>query len=332
MNKSSLISKLEHLAPAWFVLVMGWCGLTQTWLHGRIIFGDFATGIGLVCFGVSVLIFGVLCIACILRLRAHPDAVQADLMHPVRHAFMATLPISMMLISSIGAVLFAGLSANADLLLRTFWLSGSILELASTVWVLSRWMRPPEEGGLQWKSYTPIFFIPIVGNVLSPIGGVPLGLTTWSTIQLGIGVALWPVALCLLFVRFAQAGPLPTRLNMSLWITLVPPSIIGVDLMLLQAPAEISFALWGVALFFALWCLTQMKSMLSSSFGLPQWSVSFPLAAFSIFTVDLSATSHGTWLQIPATLLIAITSLVITSLSINTWHAMRQGLLLIPEN
>jgi tellurite resistance protein len=332
MNKSSLISKLAHLAPAWFVLVMGWSGLAQTWLHAHTIFGEIATGIGLVCFGMAGLIFALLSVACILRLHAHPQAVQADLTHPVRHAFMATLPISLMLLASIGAALFVGLSETMDLALRTLWLCGSILELASTVWVLSRWMRPAEEGGLQWKSFSPIFFIPVVGNVLAPIGGVPLGLTTWSTVQLGIGAALWPVLLTLLFVRFAQAGPLPARLTMSLWITLVPPSVIGIDLMLLQAPAIVPWALWGVALFFALWCLTQLRSMLDQAFNLAQWSVSFPLAALSIFTVDLSNTPRGLALHLPATLLVALTSFIVVGLSINTWQALRRGMLLAPEN
>jgi tellurite resistance protein len=227
--------------------------------------------------------------------------------------------------------LLVGLSDVMDVVLRTLWLCGAMLQLASTVWVLSRWMQPGEAGGLQWKSYTPVFFIPIVGNVLAPIGGVPLGFETWSTIQMGIGAALWPVALTLLFVRFAQAGPLPARMSMSLWITLVPPSIIGIDLMLLQAPLALSWALWGVALFFGLWCLTQWRTMLDQPFGLAQWSVSFPLAAFSIFCVDLSGVAHGQALRLPATLMVALTSLIIIGLSINTWHAMRRGLLLVPE-
>lgn len=332
MNKQSLISKLEHLAPAWFVLVMGWCGLTQTWLHARHLFGDLATGIGLVCFGVALIIFALLGLACVLRLQAHPHAVQADLAHPVRHAFMSTLPISMMLLSAIGSALFMGLSENLDLGLRTLWLSGSLLQLASTVWVLSKWLQPQDRGGLQWKSYTPVFFIPIVGNVLAPIGGINLGFEVWSTAQMGIGAVLWPVALTLLFVRFAQAGPLPAKMSPSLWITVVPPSIIGVDLLLLQAPAPVLWALWGVGLFFTLWCLTQSSTMWSQPFGLAHWSVSFPVAAFSIFCIDLSNTAQGQMLRIPATLMAALTSLIVIGLSLNTWQALRRGTLLIPEH
>lgn len=332
MNKSSLISKLAHLAPAWFVLVMGWCGLAQTWLHARTIFGDIATGIGLVCFGVALLIFAGLSLACIVRLRVHPEAVEADLKHPVRHAFMATLPISMMLLATLGAVLLVGVHPALDLGLRTVWLAGSLLELASTVWVLSRWSRPSEEGGLQWKSFTPVFFMPVVGNVLAPIGGLPLGFETWSVVQMSMGIALWPVLLTLLFVRFGQAGPLPSRMTMSLWITLVPPSVIGLDLILLQAPPFIIWSLWGIALFFALFCLTHLRTMWDQPFGLPQWSVSFPLAAFTILTTDLANTPRGAMLHLPAMLLIALTTLIIVGLSINTWHAARRGLLLVPEH
>ena len=328
---SHWVCNIEHLSPAWFVLVMGWCGLAQTWLHAKTIFGEMAVGIGLITGAVSVLIFLLLSLACIVRLQVHPNAVQADLQHPVRHAFMATLPISMLLLATWGQGLFWNTSASTNTLLRTLWIAGSVLELACTVWVVGRWLRPPQEGGLQLKTFTPVFFIPVVGNVLAPLGGVPMGMQEWATAQLGIGILLWPVLQTLLMVRLAQAGPLPERMSPSLFISVVPPSVIGLSLMQLQAPDSLIWGLWGIAFFFVLWSLTQLRTMLAQPFGLPLWGVSFPLAAFTILTLDLMQATHNAWLRLPATLLCAVTSFVIVGLSINTWHALRRGGLLVPE-
>lgn len=325
-------ARLEHLAPVWFVVVMGWCGLATAWLRATELLGDMALGIGLVAAWVALLIFGVLGVACIVRLQAHPHAVQADLKHPVRHAFMATLPISLMLLATLGARLFWNTSPLLDVVLRAVWCAGSLLELAATVWVLGRWLRPQAEGGLQWATFTPVLFIPVVGNVLAPLGGVPMGLGAWATAQFGMGVLLWPVLQTLMVVRLVQAGPLPARMSPSLFIMIVPPSIIGLDLAQLEAPLPMVWALWGIGLFFVLWVLTQLEAIRAQPFGMAHWGMSFPLAAFTALTLLLAQTPDGRWLQLPATLMLAITSLVILGLSLGTWRGLRSGDLLVAEH
>jgi tellurite resistance protein len=170
----------------------------------------------------GTLIFVVLCLACVVRLNAHPDAVMADMRHPVRHAFMAGLPISLILIANIGVQLFDHTTRTIDTGLTFIWCVGAVLEVAATLWVVAKWLNPPDQGGIQWTTFTPIFFIPVVGNVLTPLAGVPLGLEAWAMAQFGVGALLWLVLLVLFFVRLAQVGPLPGRLAPSLFITIVP--------------------------------------------------------------------------------------------------------------
>jgi tellurite resistance protein len=325
------IARLAHLSPAWFVLVMGWCGLAQAWLRATDVLGDMALGMSLVSGAFALLIFTILCLACLVRLNTHNPAVQADLKHPVRHAFMATLPISLMLLSTLAAGLFWNVHPWLDQLLRTTWLLGSLLELAATVWVLGRWLRAKEQGGLQWATFTPVLFIPVVGNVLAPLGGVTMGFAPWATAQFGIGLLLWPVLQTLLIVRLVQAGPLPERMSPALFITVVPPSIIGLDMLQLNAPMPVVWALWGVGLFFLMWAMTQLDTIRSQPFGMGHWGMSFPLAAFTTLTLRLSSPPEGTWLQLPATALLAITFLVILGLTLGTWRGLRAGTLLVAE-
>ena len=85
-------------------MVMGWCGLSQAWLRATDVFGDTALGLALVGSLFALFVFVLLCISCVLRLTFHPNAVAADMRHPVRHAFMATLPLSIMLRISVSVM------------------------------------------------------------------------------------------------------------------------------------------------------------------------------------------------------------------------------------
>ena len=325
------VARLAYLAPAWFVVVMGWCGLAQAWLRAEGLLGEWALGAGLVAAGFALLVFALLGVACVVRLQVHPDAVHADLLHPVRHAFMAALPISMLLLASLGASLFGGTDAWLDTMLVVVWLAGSILQLWSTWWVLSRWLRAKENRGLMWQHFTPVLFIPVVGNVLAPVGGVPLGLGAWATAQFGVGLFLWPVLVALLVVRMVEAGPLPARMAPTLFVSLAPPSLVGLSLMTLHAPTEAVWAVWGMGLFFLGWALTQAPVISSQSFGMPHWGMSFPCAAFASLTLRLAQTPEGHWLHLPSLLLLGLVSLLILGLSLHTWRGLRNGTILVPE-
>ena len=325
------VALLEYLAPAWFAMVMGWCGLSQAWLRATDIFGDGALGLGLVAAIFAQAIFVLLCLACIIRLQAHPNAVAADMRHPVRHAFMATLPISILLLASLGIHLLWGTDRTIDTALTFLWCVGAILEIAATVWVVGRWLKSAEQGGLQWTTFTPVFFIPVVGNVLAPVGGVSIGLSSWATAQFGVGVFLWVVLQTLMFVRIAQAGPLPARMAPTWFITVVPPSLIGLSLLQLDAPLTLVWMVWGAGAFFLMLSTTQISTIYDQPFSMAHWGMSFPLGAFTALTLRMTHAPGGAWLQTPATVLLAITSLLILGLTLNTWRGLRHGHLLAPE-
>jgi len=325
------VALLEHLAPAWFTLVLGWCGLSQAWLRATHAFGDMALGLGLVGGIVALSLFSLLCIASVVRLTVHPEAVAADLRHPVRHAFMAAVPVSILLLANLSIQLFWGTSHSLDTVLTFVWCVGSVLEIAATVWVIRRWLNRADNGGIQWATFTPAFFIPVVGNVLAPLGGAPIGLETWATAQFGVGLLLWPILQTLLFVRTAQAGPLPARMAPTWFIALVPPSICGLGFLQLNAPPSVAWAFWGVGVFILALMVTQIQTIRDQPFGLPHWGMSFPMAAFTTLTLRLSQEPGGAWLQQPAIVLLAITSLLILGLTLGTWRGLRQGRLLVPE-
>jgi tellurite resistance protein len=321
------MAALEHLSPAWFVPVMGWAGLGLSWSRAIDGLGEPAQWVGLLCACIASLLWLPITLASAWRLQAWPQAVSADLRHPVKHTFVAALPIGMVLL----AALWIALTQQTSTALEVFWWCGALAELATTVWVLSRWMRPAEQGGTPLAALTPVIFLPLVGNLLVAWAGVPLGHATWSAIQAGIGLMLWPVGLSLLAVRVIQAGPLPARMTPTWFIMIVPPSALALSVSLWQPPEMLLWAIWGMALISVMWALTQVKNIIRLPFGMPHWSLSFPLTAFTSATLMQAHSAQGAWLWVPALALLAITSVVVLWLSRMTLRGLWRGELLRPE-
>lgn len=324
---SSRSAPLEHLGPGWFVLVMGWSGLAMAWFRAEPLVGANAPLIAQAAAALAGLIFLSLLVAMGVRLSRHGAAVQADLRHPIKHAFVAAFPISVLLLGTLGAT---ALDPQGNFGPVLWWL-GALGELAATVWVLARWLRAKEQGGLQWPAVTPVLFIPVVGNVIVPLAGIPLGFGAWAAAQFAVGLFLWPALLVLLVVRLVMAGPLPGRMTGTLFIMAAPPSVIGLCFLQWGLPPGAAWGAWGIALFSILWALTQLEVLRQQPFGIPHWGMSFPLAAFAALNLRLSQTAGGEWLSLPATAMLAVASVVIVGLTLSTWRGLRQGRLLAPD-
>ena len=239
---------LKHLAPNVFAMVMGLAGLSLAWGRAEPLLGDMAGAGALVLAAVAALVFVALAVLSWLRWQRYPEALAADLKHPVRHAFIATLPVSIILLATAGVSLLG----TSDWLAALWWV-GSLAQFGVTLWVLSRWLSPDKAQALSWPALTPVMIVPVVGNVLAPLAGVSLGAGAWAAAQFGIGLLLWPVVLTLLMVRIAVHGLWPDRLLPATFITVAPPAVVGSATLQLGGPAVLAWMCWGIALFFVLW-------------------------------------------------------------------------------
>lgn len=311
--------KLSYLFPSWFAIVMGLSGLSLAWHRAVPLMGEMASAFALLAGLAAAIVYGLLLVASVLRLRRHPEAWAEDLRHPVRHAFVAAIPIGAMLLATVAvALLGPGPWAKA------LWWAGSVGQLAATVWVLSRWWLRPA-----WPSVTPALFVPIVGNVLAPLAGVPLGHAEWAAAQFGIGLLFWPVVLTLVVVRLAAHGPWPERLVPTTFIVMAPPAVVGLGALQFGAPPVLAWMAWGMALFGLLWAATRAKAVVAMPFGMTHWALSFPLAAMAAITLRLA--QPGTAMAVLGPVLLALASLVIVGLAFGTVRGLRDGSLLAPE-
>ena len=315
---------LKYLAPNWFAIVMGLTGLSLAWGRATPILGDMAGAGAMVLAVLAALMFAVLLLFSVLRAQHHAAALAADLKHPVRHAFVATLPISLILLAT-AAVSLVGVEPWVAVL----WWTGSLAQFAVTLWAVGRWLSADKAHALGWPAVTPGLILPVVGNVLAPLAGVALGAPAWSAAQFGVGVLLWPVVLALLLARIATQGLWPERLLPATFIAVTPPALIGSGALQLGASPVLAWMAWGVALLTLLWCAPLMRRILAQPFGIGFWALGFPLAAFAALTLRLAFLSDG--LQALAMVALALASLVIVLLAMASWKGWRQGTLLAPE-
>ena len=314
---------LRHLYPAWFAIVLGLCGLALAWHRASVLMGDGARLVSQVLGALAGLVLTLLTVAFVVRAIRHPDVWREDRRHPVRHAFIAALPISWTLLATVATSL--GLRHPTITLI---WMTGALAQLLITAWVLGRGWLGNRPGGFQWTAITPALFIPVVGNVLLPLAGHALGLGEWAMAQFGIGLLFWPIVLVLLLVRIGVQGIWPERLLPATFIVIAPPAVIGLVALQAGAPLALAWMCWGIALFGLLWVLPLLKRIAALPFGLAHWGMSFPLAALSALTLALWP---RTVTPLPALGLLALSTLVIAALSYATLQGLRQGSLLTAE-
>lgn len=307
---------LRHLGPGHFTIVMGLAGLALALRRAEPVMGEAAGWAANALALLAALVFVALAVAALLRARRHPNAWAEDLRHPVRHAFVAAIPIGAILLATLGNAAFGPHAA-----VRALWMLGCAAQALVTVWVLARFLRGPAPG---WAGVTPALIVPIVGNVLAPLAGPSLGFEAWAAAQFGLGLLLWPVVLALLLVRLVVQGPWPERLTATAFITIAPPAVAGLSALQLGAPALVGWLAWGAAAGFALVAATALPRLRTQPFALPWWAMSFPLAAFAALTLRLGA--HGLGL-----VLLALAAAVVFGLVLATARAWRDGSLWAPE-
>ena len=326
---------MRHLSPAWFAIVMGWCGLSMAWQAARTPMGEGAEAAALLGSALAAAVATVLLVLSLARARWHPQAWLEDLAHPVRHAFVAAASVSLLLLGTLGLwQLPAGSSGAAWA--RELWQLGAGAQLIVTIWVLRRWLAQRLSPG----ALTPVHLIAIVGNVLVPLGGIEAGHPIWSAWQFTLGLSLWPLLTWRLY-QLGQRGPaLPPPLRPAWAIVLAPPSVIGVaGARLLTLSPETAAAqvpwlatTWLLATTVLAWLWrTHLAAIKDQPFGLSHWALSFPLAAYVSLTLVLGTRTGWAWVNLWGLLGLALVSLLVIGLSMATIRAIRQGQLPAPD-
>jgi tellurite resistance protein len=278
---------LAHLPLPLLAMPMGLGGVGLAWRQAHPMLGVPAA-IGEALLLLTALVWVGIVALQLARLLRHPEAVMEEVGHPVRVAFAAAPTIGLMILSAAALPYAPGFAA-------TLWSIAVALHLLVAMLLLRRVLGGRGDPAM----IAPPLLIPLVGNILAPIFGVPMGFVDMSWIMFGVGLVLWLAVLPLLLYRLFAGPALPPPLVPSLVILLAPPAVGAVALAALTGQAGgPAFGLAGVALLIAAVLLSLASEIARIPFGMPWWGVTFPTAAFAIMLMALRFPPWLCWLAL----------------------------------
>jgi len=302
---------------------MGLGGLALTWRRAALVW-ELPAWPFHVLLAVAGAVFVLVAAGYLGKLIRHPDAVLADLTHPIRMSFVPTITISLLILAT-------GLTEIAPGLASALWWVGAVGHLVATLYVISAWFTRHD---ITRDTMTPAWLIPIVGNVVTPLAAPAVGNLELAWFSFGIGVifwlGLWPMLLNRVLVH---DNPLPAKLTPTIAIFLAPPSVVALSWQSLTGSLAdpVGIVLHATAVFFALLLLTQVPRLMRLPFSLPILAYTFPVATVATVTVAMAgATGSGFHTALAVIALVAATGIVLGAVGRVAWAA-AQGQIFRPE-
>lgn len=271
-----------------FASVMGFSGVTIAIREAETLyeFNSFTSMLFLI---VTTLFFLINGSIFLYRLVRYFRDVKADFNHPVKMNFFAAISISLLLL----AVIYYEISYGVAF---TFWIAGSLLQISLTLLILTRLVWHHQ---FKIEQFNPAWFIPIVGNIVVPIGGTLLNVPAEiNGLFFGIGILFSVIYLSLFFYRAVFYAPLPDMLLPTYFILMAPPAIGFVSYVNITGSVD-TFAnlLYGIAFFIGLFLLFQGSRWIRIPFFVPWWAFLFPSAAMTIATFRMYIESGNVVLE-----------------------------------
>ncbi|WP_430868826.1 SLAC1 anion channel family protein [Demequina aurantiaca] len=320
-DRSITEPRLQHVPLGAFAMVMGLAGTAGAWhLAGER--WDLSPWVGR---GVAVFALGVFALAAVAygaKAVRFPRVVASEWAHPVKAAFSATIPVSLLVL----AIAFKDWEPG---LAEALWWAGAVGLFLITLMVLRTWIH---DAAVQPAHIHPAWFIPVVGNLVAPIAGVDYAPEPVNWYFFGVGIVYWAGLLPVILTRLFTVGTLPARLAPTLAILVAPPAVAALAWNRLGGSWDDPFSriLVGVMTLQVLLLAVQANTLMRTPFAISSWAYSFPLAAAS--SAYLSSSLHGgfdyNW---GAGVMIAATTAVVAALLIRTSLAARRGAICQPE-
>jgi tellurite resistance protein len=215
-------------------------------------------------------VFAFLVPSYLVKVWKYPEVVRQEFLNPAQLGFCGALPVGMAIVAG-GIAPYSFATGNA-----LWWTSAGLL-VAFQVWALYRWLS----GGIELAQVNAGWLIIIVGGIVYPSSGIPLGNVEASRFMFGVSAAAAPILTALLFLRAVVGPPLPDALRPSWFILLVPPSLVYANGVALYPGSFLLESLYFFALVLAAALLVYARGLARWPVGAPWWAFTFPLDALA---------------------------------------------------
>lgn len=321
-TSASAHGRLEHMPVSMFSIVMGLAGTTIA-LEKAEHRWAWSVSPSTVLLAVTAAVFVLISLAYLSKFIWHRAHVVAEFNHPIRLSFFPAMSIGMLLLAIATLGHYPGISLY-------LWALGATVQLLFTLAILSNWMHHEK---FQVQHSNPAWFIPIVGNILVPIAGVPLGYQEVSWFYFSVGLMMWTPLLAVLFNRFFFHPMIPSKLLPTLFILIAPPAVGFISWVKLHGGVvdDTARIFYYFGLFITMLLLAQARYFMKASFALPWWAYTFPVAALTIATSVMAEKVGGGFFAALFPVLLASLVLLVSVISARTVMAMVRGQICVPE-
>jgi tellurite resistance protein len=313
--------RIQHFPFAFSAVILGFAGCTlllQKISHHF----SWSNIFWQLLFGLSALLFLAFLFFAIKKIWLFAQEVKKDLLHPVKGNFFA-IPAKIFLIFSLIVFPF-----SPDISLG-FFVIGSIWQIVITFFILSLWIR---KDIFHPKHLSPAWFLPIVGNLIVPIAGVPLGFEDISWFFFSVGFFFWLLLFAIIFNRIVFHEPMAEKFLPTLFILFAPPAIACIALgKLLGEFTPFSLILLHFSIFLFVFVLLQFSLFQKISFYLSWWAYSFPIAAVGLALFYTFEQTHNDFFLAFSVCMLALLVAIIVYLSKKTLSAIAQKKICIEE-
>lgn len=295
------MDRLENFPISFFSVVMGLSGFTIVSQKIAEI-SAFPVFITHLLAWFTFLAFLIITGIYLTKILAKPEAVVAELKHPVKLSFFPAFSIGMILLSIV-------MLKVAPLLAETLWILGILAHFSLFLFIVNSWMHHEH---YQIQHISPAWFIPAVGNVLVPIAGMHFGYIELSWFFFSIGMIFWILLFTIFFYRILFHDSMPSHLVPTFFILIAPPAVGFVAYVKLNGGLD-NFAniLYYIGIFLTILLFSQIKRFTSLPFFLSWWAYSFPLAAMTIASFLMyNLTSKALFVYIASLLAVILTALM----------------------
>ena len=260
---------LRYFPIALFASVMGLAGTTFAIKQYESMY-SLNSVVSTIIFSITIAMFIIVMGIFLYRLIRYPNDIKEELNHPVKTNFFGAIAISFLMLG----LVFYDMNETISFVL---WLIGALIQLFLTLFLLTDLMWKQT---LKIEQFNPVWFIPIVGNIVVPLAGVYHVGVEINIFYFSLGIIFSIIYFTLFMNRMFFKGPLPNMLRPTVFILLAPPAIGFMSYVKIFGEANaFAFILYGFAFYLGLLLLFQIKYYLKVPFFVSWWAMLFPTAA-----------------------------------------------------
>lgn len=270
----------------------------------------------------SLLYFFLVLLAYIIKIFINFSDVKSDFFHPVKSNFFPWI----WKIFIIFSIWFLSLNLSLS---KYLWIIWVIIQFIFAIILLRRWILHEQD----IKTMNPLWFLPIVWNLLIPIAWVPLWFIELSWFFFSIWLVMWIIIFSVIMNRIIFHNPMPDKLLPTLFILIAPWAVASISYTVLNnwVFSDFSRILYYFSAFIFIMIVSKINILSKLKFFLSWWAYSFPMAVLTNATLLYFTVTWNIYIKYLSILFYIILVLIVISLFIRTLIWVKRKELCIEE-